>query len=119
MGSFIIRVLINAVALLAVAYVLPGVHVSSFTGAIVAAIILGIVNAVLRPILFVISLPFVIITLGLFTLVINGITFYLVGHMGLGLTVSGFGTAIVGALILSVVSYLLSSLVKEAEGTSN
>jgi putative membrane protein len=110
-----VRLIINAVALLIVAYLLPGVHVSSFVGALVAAVVLGIVNAIVRPILVLLTLPVVILTLGLFTLVINAITFYLVGHLGIGLEVSGFGTAFLGALILSIVSYLLSSLVGAAE----
>jgi putative membrane protein len=110
-----VRLIINAVALLIVAYLLPGVHVSSFIGALVAALVLGIVNAIVRPILVLLTLPVVILTLGLFTLVINAITFYLVGHLGIGLEVSGFGTAFLGALILSIVSYLLSSLVGAAE----
>jgi putative membrane protein len=118
MLNFLIRLVVNAVALLIVAYVLPGVHVATFTGALVSALILGIVNAVLRPILVILTLPIVLLTLGLFTLVINAITFYLVGHLGLGLTVDGFGSAFLGALILSIVSFVLSSLVRAAEGTA-
>lgn len=110
--GFLIRLLVNALALVIVAYVLPGVHVTSFTAAIVAALILGVVNAVLRPILLILTLPAVILTLGLFTLVINAVTFYLVAHLGLGLTVNGFGSAFVGAIVLSLVSFALSSLVK-------
>jgi putative membrane protein len=113
--SFLIRLVVNAIALLIVAYVLPGVHVSSFTGALVAALVLGIVNAVIRPILVVLTLPAVILTLGLFTLVINALLFYFVGHLHIGLEVNGFGAAFLGALILSIVSYLLSSLVRAVE----
>jgi putative membrane protein len=109
--SFLIRLVINAVALLLVAYLLPGVHVSGFTAALIAALILGIVNAVLRPILFVLSLPLQILTLGLFTLVINAALFYLVAKLGIGLTVDGFWSAFLGAIVLSIVSFVLSSLV--------
>jgi putative membrane protein len=116
MLNFLIRLLVNAVALIIVAYVLPGVHVATFTSALVSALILGIVNAVLRPILVILTLPIVLLTLGLFTLVINAITFYLVAHLGLGLTVNGFGSAFLGALILSIVSFVLSSLLGAAEG---
>jgi putative membrane protein len=91
------------------------VHVTGFGAAIIAALILGVVNAIVRPILILITLPAVILTLGLFTLVINAITFYLVAHLGLGLTVDGFGSAFLGALVLSIVSLVLSSLVKSAE----
>ena len=115
MLGFIIRLLVNALALVIVAYLLPGVHIASFTSAIVAALILGVVNAVLRPILILISLPAVILTLGLFTFVINAVTFYLVAKLGLGLTVDGFGSAFFGALVLSIVSFVLSGLTKPAE----
>jgi putative membrane protein len=107
--------LVNAIALVIVAYLLPGVHVASFTAALIAALILGIVNAVVRPVLIILTLPVVLLTLGLFTLVINAITFYLVAHLGLGLTVSGFGSAFLGALVLTIVSFVLSSLVKAAD----
>jgi putative membrane protein len=115
MVGFLIRLLVNAIALLIVAYLLPGVHVASVTGAIIAALVLGIVNAILRPILVILTLPVVILTLGLFTLVINAITFYIVAHLGIGLTVDGFWSAFLGALVLTIVSYLLSTLVGAAE----
>jgi putative membrane protein len=109
--SFIIRLLVNALALLLCAYILPGVHVSGFGGALVAALVLGVVNAILRPVLFVLTLPLQILTLGLFTLVINGLLFWWVGHWGIGLEVSGFWSAFWGAIVLGIVSYVLSSLV--------
>jgi putative membrane protein len=115
MVGFLIRLLVNAIALLIVAYLLPGVHVASVTGAIIAALVLGIVNAILRPILVILTLPVVILTLGLFTLVINAITFYIVAHLGIGLSVDGFWSAFLGALVLTIVSYLLSTLVGAAE----
>jgi len=113
MVGFIVRLLLNAVALLIVAYLLRhhGVHVASFQAAILVALILGIVNAVLRPILFILTLPAVILTLGLFTLVINAITFYLVASLRIGLSVDGFWSAFLGALLLSIVSFILSVLV--------
>lgn len=116
MLNFLIRLIVNAIALIAVAYVVPGVEVTSFGGALLAAFILGIVNAVLRPILILLTLPVVILTLGLFTFVINAITFYIVGHLGLGLIVHTFLAAFLGALVLTIVSMLLSWIVKEAEG---
>ncbi len=115
MVGFIIRLLVNAVALLIVAYFLPGVHVASITAALIAAFVLGIVNAILRPILIILTLPVVILTLGLFTFVINAITFWIVAHLGIGLTVDGFWSAFLGALVLTIVSYLLSTLVKAAD----
>ncbi|GAC1423112.1 MAG: phage holin family protein [Candidatus Velthaea sp.] len=113
--GFIIRLIVNAVALLLVAYLIPGVHVTGIGGALLAALILGIVNAVLKPILVILSLPLEIITLGLFTFVINAVLFYLVGKLGVGLAVDGFGAAFIGALVLTVVSFVLSSLVRAAK----
>jgi len=114
MLSFIVRLVVNAIALLLVEYLIPGVHVSGIGGALLAAFILGIVNAVLKPILILLSLPLEILTLGLFTLVINAFLFWLVAKFGIGLSVDGFGTAFIGALVLSIVSFLLSSFVGAA-----
>ena len=111
MIPFLIRLIVNAVALLICAYVIPGVSVTGITGAIVAALVLGIVNAILRPVLFVLTLPLQLLTLGLFTLVINGLLFWFVGHLGIGLVVSGFWAAFWGAIVLGIVSFVLSSLV--------
>ena len=108
MIHFIIRLIVNAIALMIVAYVLPGVQVTGIAGALVAAFVLGIINAILRPILVLLTLPIQIVTLGLFTLVINGVLFYWVGHMGIGLVVSGFWTAFIGAIVLGIVSFVLS-----------
>jgi putative membrane protein len=109
---FLIRVVVNAVALIIVAYFLPGVSVTGVVGALVAALVLGIVNAILRPILIILTLPIQIITLGLFTLVINGVLFYWVGHWNIGLVVDGFWPAFWGAIVLSIVSFVLSSLLR-------
>ncbi|MFN2461485.1 MAG: phage holin family protein [Candidatus Velthaea sp.] len=113
--NFVIRLIVNAIALIVVAYIIPGVHVTGIVGAVVAALILGIVNAILKPILVILSLPLEIITLGLFTFVINAILFYLVGHLGVGLIVDNFGAAFIGALLLSIVSFILSRVVTSTE----
>ena len=109
--GFLIRLVVNAIALLLVEYLIPGVHVSGLGAALIAALVLGIVNAVLKPILILLSLPLEILTLGLFTLVINAALFYLVAKLGVGLTVDNFGAAFIGALVLSIVSFILSSIV--------
>ena len=109
---FIIRVIVNAIALIVVAYFLPGVAVTGFVGALVAALVLGVVNAILRPILIILTLPIQIVTLGLFTFIINAALFYWVGHLHIGLVVNGFWTAFWGAIILGIVSFLLSSLLR-------
>lgn len=115
--NLLLRLLINAVALYAVAYLVPDVHVSSPLGALVAAFVLGIVNAILRPILILLSLPLEILTLGLFTFVINAVLFWFVGHLGIGLTVNGLWPALIGSIILSIVSFVLSALFVPARRT--
>lgn len=109
---FLIRLIVNALALIIVAYLFRGhgVAVTSPLGALVAAFVLGIVNAILRPILIILTLPIEIVTLGLFTFVINGVLFWWVGHWGLGLVVHGFWTAVFAAIVLGIVSFVLSAL---------
>ncbi len=112
--GLLLRLVINALALLLVAYLIPGVHVAGIGAALLAALILGIVNAILKPILVLLSLPLEILTLGLFTLVINAALFYLVAKLGIGLRVDGFGAAFLGALVLSIVSFVLSTFATPA-----
>jgi putative membrane protein len=102
--------LINAVALIAVAYLLPGVGVSSFASALVAALILGLINAVVRPVLFLLTLPVTILTLGLFIFVLNGLLFWFVGSFIQGFVVAGFWSGVFGAIVFSLISWILSSL---------
>ena len=110
--QFLLRLIVNALALIIVAYLFQGhgVYVTSPLGALVAAFVLGIVNAILRPILIILTLPIEIVTLGLFTFVINGVLFWWVGHWGIGLVVHGFWTAFLAAIVLGIVSFVLSSL---------
>jgi putative membrane protein len=110
----IVRWLVYAVALIIVAYIVPGVGVTSFPGALLAALVLGIVNAILRPILIVMSCPLEILTLGLFTFIINAALFWFVGHLGVGLVVTGLLPAFLGALVLSIISFLLNLLLSAA-----
>jgi putative membrane protein len=102
--------LINAVALMAVAYLLPGIAVESFLTALIAALILGLVNAVIRPILILLTLPATLLTLGLFIFVINGLLFWFVGSFVSGFVVTGFLWGVIGAIVYSVVSWALSAL---------
>jgi putative membrane protein len=103
--------LINALALIAVAYLMPGVSVSSFGAALVAALVLGLINAVVRPILVLLTLPVTLLTLGLFIFVLNGLLFWMVGTWLEGFEVAGFWSAVLGAILFSLVSWLLSALV--------
>src|SRR5260221_14736657 len=102
--------LINSVSLLAVAYLMPSISVAGFGTALVAALILGLVNAVIRPILILLTLPATLLTLGLFIFVINGLLFWFVGSFISGFTVAGFWPGVFGAIGYSLVSCALSAL---------
>ena len=103
--------LINTVALIAVAYLMPSIQVSSFGAALVAALVLGLVNAVVRPVLVLLTLPVTILTLGLFIFVLNGLLFWMVGTWLEGFEGGGFWSGVLGAIVFSLVSWLLSALV--------
>src|SRR5438445_10009120 len=98
---------ISALAILVSAYLLPGVHVATFVTALAAAIVLGIVNAILKPILILLSLPITILTLGLFTLVIDALLVLLTSAIVPGLKVDGFWWAVLFSLVLSLVNSFL------------
>ncbi|HLX81160.1 MAG TPA: phage holin family protein [Burkholderiales bacterium] len=102
--------LINAAALMAVTYLLPGISVSSFVVALVASLVLGLVNAVIRPILILLTLPATLLTLGLFIFVINGLLFWFVGSFIQGFVVAGLWWGILGAIAYSILSWALSAL---------
>ncbi len=106
---FVARVLINMVAILIIAYLFPSImRVDGFMGALAASFILGIVNAVIRPILIFLTLPFTIVTFGFFLLVINGLMLGLVSYFVPGSYVNGFWGALVGSILISIVSWILS-----------
>lgn len=112
MKNFIVRLLINGMALMATATLVSGIHASGFWGAIIAALVLGIVNAIIRPVLLFFTLPLNVMTLGLFTFVINALMLMLTGAMVSGFVVDGFFAALLGSIVLSIVSAILSWLVK-------
>jgi putative membrane protein len=107
---FLLRLLLNGVAVFLAANLIPGISVAGPGTALIAGIILGFVNAIVRPVLFLLTLPFTILTLGLFIFVLNAICLALVAWLVPGFTVSGFAAAIVGAIVISLVSWLLSAL---------
>lgn len=113
MISLLIRWAINAVALYLTTLIVPGVRVTDFGGAVVAALVLGIVNAVIRPFLLLLTLPLNILTLGLFTFVVNAVMLYIVAAVTHRLQLSGFLAALVGAIVLSVISSIISHFVRE------
>ncbi len=109
MKTFLARLIINIVAILLIAYLLPGIiWVKGLGSAIWAALLLGLVNAILRPILVLLTLPLTILTFGLFLLVINGLMLALVAFLIPGFFVNGFLGAILGSLLISLVSWTLS-----------
>lgn len=110
--GLLIQILVSALAVFASAYILPGVHVDTFLTAIIVAIILGVVNMILKPILVVLTLPITIITLGLFYFVINALMILLVANLVPGFTVDGFWWALLYSLVLSVVSSILNMFTK-------
>ena len=109
--------LLNALALLAVAYLMPSIRVASFGSAMIAALVLGLINAVLRPLLVVLTLPATLLTLGLFLFVINGLMFWLAGSMLEGFHVGGFWSGGFGAVLYSIFSSVLSSLLPAGRDT--
>jgi putative membrane protein len=103
--------LLNTLALIAVAYLMPSITIADFKSALIAALILGLVNAFIRPILVLLTLPVTVLTLGLFILVINGLLFWFVGSVVRGFVVEGFWSGFIGAILFSIVSWALSALV--------
>lgn len=108
--GFLVQWIVVAIALWVTAYVVPGVGFSSMTALVVAALVLGLVNALVRPILTILTLPLTILTLGLFYLVVNGLAFGLAAAITPGFTVAGFGSAVIGALLVSIVSWAVGSI---------
>lgn len=105
--KLIVHWLLSAAALLAVAYLYSGVTVSSFTGALVAAAVLGALNLVLRPLLVMLTLPVTVLTLGLFLFIVNALVFWAAAALVPGLGVKGFGAALIGSLIYSALQLLI------------
>ena len=110
MLSLLLRWIVNAGALLLVAYLYPGVHVQDFLAALIAALVLGLVNAVIRPILVILTLPVTLLTLGLFLFVINAALFWLVAELVSGFMVTGFWAALVGSILYSLITLVTSWL---------
>jgi len=113
MKGLLIRWLVNAGALWLIAYVIEGIEVQGFLAALVASAVLGIINAVLRPIFILLTLPINLLTLGLFTFILNGFMLYLAGTLVRGFAVHGFWAAVFGALILSIISALTTAFLSD------
>ena len=109
----LLRWFLNAVVLLLVAYLVPGFHVASFYTALIVALVLGIVNAIIKPVLIVLTLPITILTLGLFTFVINAALILFVATIVKGFTVDGFIPALIAGVILWIAAWLASAATKK------
>lgn len=102
--------LINAIALIALPYIFTSISVDSFLTALLVAVVLGFINTLIRPVLVLLTLPVTILTLGLFIFVINGLLFWAVGSFWPGFHVGGFWSGVFGAIVYSIISWALSSL---------
>lgn len=109
MMKLIAKWLLSATALLLVAYLYGGVQVQSFSAALIAAFIIGLLNTVLRPVLVLLTLPVTVVTLGLFLFVINALMFWAAASLLQGFHVNGFGAALLGSLLYSVLGLVIES----------
>ncbi len=112
MKDFFVKLAVNVITLLAVVHIIAGVNVDSWQTTIVAALILALLNAFLRPVIVLLTLPLNILSLGFFTLVINGFIFYLAAKFVKGFTVSGFWSAFWSTLLFSIISFILNFMLR-------
>jgi putative membrane protein len=115
MPQSLITWLITAVSLLITAHFIPGFELRGIAAAAIAAVVIGLVNAIVRPILFWLTLPITILTLGLFTFVLNALTIWIASGLTPGFRIEGFVPALIGSLVLSVISGLLNALFDRPE----
>lgn len=109
MGTFVLRLVINAVALWVAAYFVPGIGLVTGSGnVIIAALVFGLINALIRPLVALVTCPFYVLTLGLFTLVVNALMLMLTARLLDSFTVEGFVPALIGGIVIGIVSTLLS-----------
>jgi len=114
MRNFLIRLFVNALALAAAAWLLPGISMTGdFFGVLLVALVFGLLNAVLKPILLFFSIPLLILTLGLFALVVNAVLLLITSRLLDDFQVSGFWTAVLGSIVISVVTMLLGGALKD------
>lgn len=109
----LIQLLINALAFYITAFILPGVTISGYTSLFVIAVIWGILSVVIKPLLIILTLPITILTLGLFTLVINAVLLLITSNIVPGFHIEGFGTAVIAVIVLSIVNSFLNALLNK------
>jgi putative membrane protein len=113
MKRFLVHWLVIALALWVTTWILPGVNVSSYTALAIASVVLGLVNALVRPVLTILTLPITVLTLGLFYLLVNGFTFLMTTWLVPGFEVGGYWWAVLGALVFSVISFFIGLFTKD------
>jgi len=112
--KFILRLFVNALALSAAAYLVPGIRLTGgFWDVIVVALVFGLVNTLLKPLVWILSIPFLLLTLGLFAFVVNGVMLLITARLTDNLAVSGLWAAVLGSIVISLVSMLLSGALKD------
>lgn len=111
MGKILAKLLIAALSLIAISYLVPGISVTTFNIALLAALIFGVLNIIVRPILVILTLPITLLTFGLFTLVINGFLFWFVARFLDGFEVTGYLAAFIGAIVLSGLQWLAEKII--------
>ena len=116
---FVPKLLITSVAVMLAGYLLPGIHVNSFWTALLVALVLGFLNLFLKPLMVILTIPFTILTFGLFLLVINALIIMIAGSWVNGFVVDGFWWALIFSIFLSVISSLLEKIVTHDESTRN
>lgn len=110
---FLLRLIINGIVFYLIAMYVPGIHANSFGAAVLAAFIFGIVNAIVRPIVLLLTLPFTILTLGLFIIIVNALMFWLATWIAPGFKVDGFMPALIGGIIMMIVGFITNHLLRE------
>lgn len=108
MTRLVLKWALNSLALFLVMKLIPGIQIDRFQDLLLATLVIGLLNAFLRPVIILLTLPVTLLTLGLFTLVINGLMFYLASHLVTGFHITGFGAAFVAALLFSMFSFVLN-----------
>jgi putative membrane protein len=116
MTAFLIRWLITTVAVFVAEKIVPGIHCDGMTALLSASLLLGIINAFIRPILLLLSLPWIILTMGLFIVVINALLLLFVSALVHPFQVDGFWSAVFGSIIISIVSWILSAFFRGSDG---
>lgn len=112
--GFLLRLVVNAAALWVAAQLVPGIVVTGLTPLLLAALVLGLINAIVRPVLLILTLPLTLLTLGLFIFVLNAFCLWLTSRIVPGFEVQTFGAALLGALVVSIVSWVLTAFVSDA-----